>query len=291
VSKLPDGKYRLTCRVESPLPKSAISRRRSGWQRHSSWSEGTFFTIAGGIWTCDAGYRRYGAKLLTSNHLQRVIAAIQPHLEPWAPSLPSHVVAPYDCQALLDHLVTLGKLTLAEVLEAHETVDVAEKIEAGLRALCPPEPDPCPYVEEECWDRSCVTHAELHAAEAQAFAGTLVSFAAKAAIAAAEEAAAATAPVWREPAPGELLVGTVIADATGTTWVVIGVRSDDQGYDWRNDRGSLLADAYRQERIIGHVADMVAEGLAALSAGPRAYPYGTWQGTWQATGTDAFDLD
>jgi hypothetical protein len=146
--------------------------------------------------------------------------------------------------AVLDFLVTTGRLTLDEVREAHALREVGDAIAEGLRALCP---KPCPYTLDECFDNSCQTHAYERAQQ---------------------DAAAAAAAQAPTQAPRTLRIGDVIG-AQGDRYVVMDRCANGQ-YTWQSENPPVSRPSFEapynetDEHFIGHVADMIAAGLGAL---------------------------
>jgi hypothetical protein len=308
MAALPDGEYILTERVENPIPSRLHSRRR-GWMRADVWWKDTRFTIAGGVWSCDGPYGSARGTRLSDKQRKLVFTTIKPFLQPWAPALPSQFL-PYDGGGdVLDFLVTTGRLTLDEVRAAYALRDVGGALAHALEAfhaapVVAPEPPVSATVRvgdviasgggngprwvaigvsgpEFLWQSAegCAPFADRHRTDNEPVIGHVADML-------AEGLAALSRGAGTFLRVGDVIVG----DTSPDPFVVMSVDSAPK-YTWqgtnpgtnpesRDGLGHMFRDGFHpaRERVIGHVADMLAEGLAALSpvaAGPLlGYAYG-----------------
>jgi hypothetical protein len=299
--KLADGKYRLTQTVRSPVP-TRLHSRRCGWQRQSTWHSDTYFTVLAGKWTCDSDYRTSRSALLPSKWKQAVFEALKPYLELWSATLPSHVLKGWlVADDVLDHLVAIGRLTLAEVQECATHVNVGEHVGEAMTALCKPAPapasvpqhvPPAPVVAlrvgdiiESSGDECVVLEALAGASGAyrwqsgdspgfvaffypntEKLIGHISDRIAEAMTALCAPGAPASSSLPQH-VPGALRIGDVIRTANGRLFAVCSGCDDQYQYVWTTDSCDTVSDRHRKESepIVGHVADMLAEGLAAFS--------------------------
>lgn len=225
--RFPDGYYRLKTNVVSPLPARITgSRRRSkGWAK-GLWHQHTEFKVEAGLLTC-VTFNGVTPKL-SSNQRAAVALALEPYLEP-IPTLPSHLLKDTsfaDADETLDALYALGKITLDDIREARTALDAASALQWHARDL-----------------------------------GELASV--------PEPATATSTTKWStQPTPSrEPRLGDVIAVVGGELFVNVSVPGTQPRF-WQSHWGHSVSDPWkgpREEPIVGHVADMLAEGLATFT--------------------------
>jgi hypothetical protein len=264
--------------------------------REQRWRAGLHFTITNGSWSCDRHYGSVsGHARLTPPQKLAVRSALKAHLEPWAPALPSHTVN-YNSKEVLDFLFVTGKFTLQDVQEALLCHDVGATIGRALEAICE-APAPvavapaslrvgdvirsstdlyvvCGFAGSDYLWQSDGDSARVFSAPYDPCREPLIGHVADM-IAEGLGALLDTAVPSTCLSSTEIELGTVIRTdgGNGGLWVATGKSLVVGDYHWQTEDGYTATDKHRpEETIIGHVADMLAEGLQAVSAAPAVAP-------------------